>query len=267
MKYDFHCHTREGSLDAKVDILRYAELLRGKGFAGMMVTDHNSYRGYRAWLEIKAQGMAPEGFTVLKGIEYDTLDAGHILVVTPDEVDLKLLEIRGLPVHLLIKAVHKCGGILGPAHPYGAKFLSAMCSRRVGQNEALIRQFDFIEAFNTCELPESNRKARALAEVYGKQVFGGSDSHREDYIGMAYTGLPEEITCCNDLIRLVKEGRATVCGGTEREPKEQLPVTKMMLGAGWKIYNHALAAAKYHARRLGLKELGLRPVRWNHSLR
>ena len=81
LKYDFHCHTRNGSLDAKVDILQYAELLKEKGFAGMMVTDHNSYNGYRAWQRIRRETGGIPGFTVLRGIEYDTLDAGHILVV------------------------------------------------------------------------------------------------------------------------------------------------------------------------------------------
>ncbi|MCD2491798.1 PHP domain-containing protein [Lacrimispora sp. NSJ-141] len=260
MKFDFHCHTKNGSLDARVDVWEYAKLLKEKGFGGMMVTDHNSYNGYRAWLEYKERYGELEDFTVLRGIEYDTLDAGHILVVMPDDVDLKILEVRGLPIHMLVKVVHRYGGILGPAHPYGAKFLSAMCSKRLDRDIRLIHDFDFVEAFNTCELPGSNEKARALAEKYGKVCFGGSDSHRTDYIGMAYTEIDSPVNCCDDLIRLVKAHEIAGCGGTERAPKEQAPITKMALGAVWKVYNRGLAAAKYHARILGLRELGLRGV-------
>ena len=45
-----------------------------------------------------------------------------------ENVNLKILELRGLPVHLLIDIVHKNGGILGPAHPCGEKYLSIRTS-------------------------------------------------------------------------------------------------------------------------------------------
>lgn len=264
MKFDFHCHTRNGSLDARVDILEYAELLRGKGFGGMMVTDHNSYNGYREWKRIQKETGGFNDFVILRGIEYDTLDAGHILVVMPDEVELGILEMRGLPIHMLVKVVHKYGGILGPAHPYGAKFLSTMFSKRLERDADLIHEFDFVEAFNTCELPQSNEKARALAERYGKVCFGGSDSHKKDYIGMGYTEIDAPVTCCNDLIRLVKEDKIRGFGGIEREPRERAPVTGMVLGTAWKIYNRGLAAVKAHARTISLKKMGLKGV--SHGL-
>ena len=83
MKFDMHCHTKEGSMDGKVPIDDFiAELIR-KGFDGMLVSDHNSYNGYRAWKRnIKEQKY--KDFVVLKGIEYDTIDAGHILVIMPE---------------------------------------------------------------------------------------------------------------------------------------------------------------------------------------
>lgn len=50
----------------------------------------------------------------MKGIEYDTLDAGHILIIMPQGVKMRLLELRGLPLSLLIDFVHHNGGICGP---------------------------------------------------------------------------------------------------------------------------------------------------------
>jgi hypothetical protein len=123
MKFDMHCHTKEGSLDGKVSVEQYISLLQKKGFDGMLITDHNSYNGYRAWNNT-LKGKKYKDFVVLKGIEYDTIDAGHILVILPEDVKLKIMELRGLPVQFLIDIIHKNGGILGPAHPCGEKFLS-----------------------------------------------------------------------------------------------------------------------------------------------
>lgn len=47
MKLDMHCHTKEGSLDGKIPIFEYIEILKSKGFHGMLVTDHDSYNGFR----------------------------------------------------------------------------------------------------------------------------------------------------------------------------------------------------------------------------
>ena len=49
MKLDMHCHTKEGSLDGKVPLEQYIELLKSQGFQGMLITDHDSYKGYRHW--------------------------------------------------------------------------------------------------------------------------------------------------------------------------------------------------------------------------
>ena len=51
-------------------------------------------------------------FTVIRGIEYDTKDAGHILVILPDGIYPRVLRIRGLKCSTLIKLVHSLGGIL-----------------------------------------------------------------------------------------------------------------------------------------------------------
>ena len=41
VRFDMHCHTAEGSPDAKVKILDYIDLLKQRGFHGMLVTDHD----------------------------------------------------------------------------------------------------------------------------------------------------------------------------------------------------------------------------------
>ena len=117
-----HCHTRHGSIDAKVRISEYVKMLSAKGYDGMLVTDHDSYRGYNRW---KLENPDSK-FIVIRGVEYDTRDAGHFIVILPDGVHLKALTMRGMKVEKLVNLVHQVGGIVGPAHPFGTRSSSAM---------------------------------------------------------------------------------------------------------------------------------------------
>lgn len=203
MKVDMHCHTKEGSLDGKVSIEKYIELLKQKGFGGMLVTDHDSYNGYRYWKKtIKEKNK--NDFVVWKGIEYDTLDAGHMIVIMPNTIKLRLLELRGMPVQMLIPIVHNYGGILGPAHPFGEKFMSFMNSKAYKRNPDIIKEFDFLETFNACESAQANELASEMAKKYELPGIGGSDAHKEECIGFAYTNIPDEIHSETQLIEFIK---------------------------------------------------------------
>lgn len=256
MKFDLHCHTRHGSLDGKVSIEQYIRLLRSHGFDGMLITDHNSYRGYRAYKKLKEKTNEFDDFIVLKGIEYDTMDAGHFIVVMPDKVKLPILEIRGMPLMLLLKIVHGFGGILGPAHPYGAKFLSTMHSKRLKKHPELIQDFDFLEVHNTCNPHEANAEAQDLAETYHKPGIAGSDAHKTRYIGTAYTDIDYDIHNCNDFINAIRLRKAISWGGIAREYKEPGTLTRLLpISLAWKIYNRGLGMLKSHTRRINLKKL------------
>lgn len=211
MKLDMHCHTKEGSLDGKIPIAQYITLLRERGIDGMLVSDHNSYGGYRYWKNHREE--MPSDFVVLKGIEYDTIDAGHILVILPTGIKVPLLELRGLPVSVLIDIVHRHGGILGPAHPCGERFLSLTNNRRFRRQKSMMERFDFVETFNSCEPEDSNKGAELLAAAYGKPGLGGSDSHRPNCVGTAYTCFSETIRTEDDLINYIRSGNSTTTGG------------------------------------------------------
>ena len=88
-------------MDGKVPIEEFIGNLIHKGFDGMLVSDHNSYNGYRKWKRT-IKDKKYKDFVVLKGIEYDTIDAGHILVIMPETIKLKILELRGLPVQIYL---------------------------------------------------------------------------------------------------------------------------------------------------------------------
>lgn len=261
MKFDMHCHTKEGSLDGKVPIAEFISCLKEKGFQGMLVTDHDSYKGYRSWKRLHGDG-DEDGFVVLKGVEYDTIDAGHILVVMPEGVKLKILELRGLPVHFLIDIVHRNGGILGPAHPCGEKYLSIMNTRKHRNQLAVMDRFDFLEGFNACESPESNAAAMEIAASYGKPAFGGSDAHKADCVGMGYTIFAEDIRCESDLIRLVKEKGHELCscGGEyyAGTTKQKIGRANELLVDGFWIYNRLGSMMRHRKRKLELRKYYIR---------
>ena len=164
MKLDMHCHIKEGSPDSKVSLDEYITKLKEHGFDGMLITDHDTYKGYRHW-KYNMKGKVHEDFVVLKGIEYDTCDGGHIICIMPEGVKMRLLELRGLPVAALIDFVHRHGGILGPAHPCGEKYLSFTNTKKYYQAPEIMKRFDFIEAFNACEQEDSNACAMKLAAL------------------------------------------------------------------------------------------------------
>ena len=262
MKFDMHCHTKEGSIDARVDLEHYIKKLIAQGFDGMLITDHNSYKGFEKWEEIKDRIKTSKPFTVLKGIEYDTIDSGHFIVILPDEVSCRLLELRGLTISELEKLVHYLGGILGPAHPYGTGFFALMHTKAGKHYKEWMDRFDFVETFNSCVHPSANEKARALAEKWNLPHFAGSDAHRYDAIGTAFTEFSHTIHSNNDLIHLIRDahkcpqspncpnGKSCVNSDVLTNVYRQGNVITRKLGViGYYLYNKIAAAFRFPARR------------------
>ncbi len=252
-----HCHTKEGSIDGKIPIHDYIEKLQSLGFSAMVVTDHDSYNGYRTY---KKQHMKKEfpRFTVIKGIEYDTMDAGHILCILPDGVNLPIMELRGLPAAVLIEIVHFHGGILGPAHPCGVRYQSFFNTLKHNKMISMISQFDFLEGYNACEEDYSNKGAERLGEEFGIPMTGGSDSHKLDCVGLAYTDIPEKIRSGNDLIAYFKKGAPGIQRGGSHYPyttKAKLgPFNEILVQLFW-FYNKLEALRHMIFRNIELRKM------------
>ncbi len=251
MKLDMHCHVKEGSLDSKVSLEEYISCLKSQGFDGMLVTDHDTYKGYRHW-KYRMKGKVHEDFVVLKGIEYDTCDAGHIICIMPEGVKMRLLELRGLPAAVLIDFVHRHGGILGPAHPCGEKYLSFTHTKRYFKSPEIIKRFDFFEVFNACEPAASNEGAAKLAVKYKKPGIGGSDAHRPDCVGRGYTVLPERVTCETELIALIRGKAQIETGGIlyDKTTKDKMGKANKLLVYSFWFYNKGGALLRWRKRRL-----------------
>ena len=52
------------SPDCKLELLENIEILKQKGYHGMLITDHDSYKAYRYYKKLSQK---PEDFVVLKG--------------------------------------------------------------------------------------------------------------------------------------------------------------------------------------------------------
>lgn len=219
----------------------------------MLITDHDSYKAYRYYKKLPDK---PENFVVLKGIEYDTIDAGHMLIIMPTDVKLPILELRGLPILLLIEIVHHYGGIIGPAHPCGEKFLSIRNTLHGKLSQTIYRKFDFIEGYNACEDADSNMRAMNLANQHHLPCFGGSDSHKADCVGLGYTILQEQITTETELISYILAGKSTVIGGRhyEHTTKDKLGKINNVLVYSFWFYNRLCALFRRKARNLELME-------------
>lgn len=268
MKLDMHCHTKEGSPDGKTALLDYITRLKEKGYDGMLITDHNSYKACKYYKNLKNK---PEDFTVLCGIEYDTLDAGHIIIVMPTGMLPRILELRGLPVLLLVELVHRLGGILGPAHPYGEKFLSTF-NTKLGKRakEKLMKRFDFIETYNACEDARANKYAKTLAAKYNLPEIGGSDSHKKDSLGFGYTLLQKNVATETELIQYIKNGLPVASGGVRyfHTTKQKLGKANDILVYSFWFYNKFMALFRTRPRKKELtksrllQQSGYRKVRY-----
>ena len=251
MKLDMHCHVKEGSVDSRVALEEYITLLKAHGFDGMVITDHDTYNAYRHWKK-NMKNKVHTDFVVLKGIEYDTRDAGHILVIMPEGVKMRLLELKGMPVEVLIDLVHRNGGVLGLAHPCGEKYMSITNTKSFQKNPEIMQRFDFVEGFNACEPAKSNQGAKDLAKKYNKICVGGSDSHKHDCVGLGYTIIPEDVTCETELIALIHKHTEFEVGGSlyNKTVKDKIgKINKILVYSFW-FYNRGGGILKQRRRDL-----------------
>lgn len=214
MKIDMHTHTSQGSLDGMICIKETIKKLKSKGFDGMLVTDHNSYAGYNSRpVECERElnnninnHEATSDFVILRGIEYDTSDAGHMLIILPTDKEYDLFTAKGMTFIDTVKVVHALGGVIGAAHPYDYyKFGMLNHDKWVGAIE-VIQHLDFIETFNACASTIANKRAKRLAERLNVVQTGGSDSHVSESVGLGATIFNQKITNEDDLIKVIKQG-------------------------------------------------------------
>jgi predicted metal-dependent phosphoesterase TrpH len=200
MKLDLHIHSKF-SRDGAATIEEILERCRSSGLDGCAVTDHNSIEG-----SLRAFDLASSfGLLVVRGTEISTAE-GHVLAY-----GLSSTVPRGLSIDKTIEHIHAAGGIAVAAHP--RRFPSGMGIRRASQN-----RFDAIEALNGGSSRGSNKAASRMAERRGLPSVGGSDAHKPEEIGRAFTVIPDARSE-EDAVKAILANRSTV-GGRSRNVKE-----------------------------------------------
>lgn len=192
LRLDLHVHTSH-SPDAFCPIGEAVAAARAKGLDGIAITDHNTVAGLP-----EAEKFSKDGFLVIPGIEVSSADCHIVGLGVSKSIP------QGLPAKETVERIRDQGGIAIAAHPFA-----------LGRRPGLVRkaEFDAIEVLNSRALFFSNPLAHRYAERNKISLVAGSDAHRSDEIGLAYTSVDCEPKV-DHVLEQIKTGRASVSGRT-----------------------------------------------------
>jgi predicted metal-dependent phosphoesterase TrpH len=188
-RYDLQVHTRASpcSRAEPVDIVESAVR---HGLDGLVVTDHDTVRGYPAVAEA-----AGDRIDVLPGCEVTTT-GGHMLAIGVEECP------SPGPPRSVVEEIHDSGGVAVLSHPF-----DRLRAHYRGELDGLATAVDAVEVRNSrCLLERFNDEARRFASETGLPVTGGSDAHFPVEVGRAYT------VCRGELLEALRSGATEAVG-------------------------------------------------------
>ncbi len=196
-RLDLHVHSRH-SPDGRSTVEELVRRASERALGGFALTDHNSVAGLGDLARLAA---AHPELRLVPGVEVSTRD-GHLLALGVTECPPV-----GRPVVETAGWVIARGGVAVPAHPF----------RRVhgvGPTAAAACAPATIEVTNGHNTPRANARAAALAAVRGWGSTGGSDAHRTEELGQAWTVFPEGADSVPDVLEAIRRGRTVADGGS-----------------------------------------------------
>lgn len=190
MRLDLHVHTSH-SYDGHCSVDEVVAAAKARGLNGVAIADHNSIAGHQ-----DAKKFSEGGFLVIPGIEVSSAD-GHIVGLGVSE-----LIPRDLSAGETVERIREQGGIAIAAHPFA-----------LGRRPGLVyrAKFDAIEVLNSRAFLLSNPLAHRFAERNKMPMVGGSDAHRRDEIGLAYTTVDCEPKV-ESVLEQIKTGKSSASG-------------------------------------------------------
>lgn len=186
--YETHLHTKEGSACGKLSGAEQAELYKGFGYAGIVVTDHffngncavprelpwrerveRFCAGYRS-----AKKRGDEiGLQVFFGLETCFFGQEFLLYGLSEEWLKEQEDMLSWSPAEQFQRVKAAGGFVVQAHPYR----EASYIREVKLYPDCCEAFEVSNALNAARGENFNEKAAAYAKEHGIPGTGGSDAH------------------------------------------------------------------------------------------
>lgn len=205
MLIDLHTHSYPQSDDSFMSVDQLIEGSKSLGLDGICLTDHDVF-----WTDEQAQELHKKhDFLVIPGCEINTED-GHVLVF-----GLTQYEFGMHKTEFLKASVERVGGALIAAHPYRRRFIEEPAERSEireemlerARGDAFFQMCQGVEALNGRGSPVQNQFSVDLGGRLGTNMTAGSDAHKVEQIGTAATQFARPVTCLEDLIRELREGR------------------------------------------------------------
>jgi hypothetical protein len=196
MRIDLHVHTRL-SRDNDCDPDALFRRAKQIGLDALCITEHHSYEVSAAHEPVAAR----HGIRLFRACEASTA-WGHLLLfgVRDDSwnryrgVDLDALDV--------IRAARAQGAFVVAAHPFRRG-----SNRRFLGDRVRTLDVDGIEVLNGGANDDENAMARSVAVERGLAMTGGSDAHRPEDLGRAYTEIDGDVRTMDDLVAALRERR------------------------------------------------------------
>lgn len=195
VRLDLHVHS-VFSPDSHLTVEEAIEQLGPAGLHGFALTDHNSTKGHAALRELAAK--YPR-YWLIPGVE-STAREGHVLLYGVTEAPP-----RDLPLAELIEWASPRNAVVVLAHPL-------RWVHGVGRRIAERAKVHGLEGRNGRNGEVANLRTELLAAKRGLSATGGSDAHEPASLGRAFTELPSEVGSVEEILELLRTGRATVGG-------------------------------------------------------
>jgi predicted metal-dependent phosphoesterase TrpH len=194
MRIDLHCHSTN-SYDNYLDPWDVIFRARDLTFDGICFTEQLFYKASSFVERIDPS----DGFLILRGIEIST-DRGHLLVYGVKDDSWNTWR-KGfyLDIFQVMDHIHRARGICVPAHPFRGW-------DALGREILTMRGFDAIETHNGLSSGAENTRAVEAAQVLGLPSVGGSDCHRVDHVGKAFTVFDSPVRAIEEVIEEIKAG-------------------------------------------------------------
>ena len=202
---DLHTHSYPHSDDSFMSVNELIDGSKSAGLDGICLTDHDTF-----WPDDEIRKLSiKHNFLVFPGCEINT-ESGHVLVFGLDRYEFGMHRVE-----FLRASVERAGGAMIAAHPYRRRFLEEPAERPGARNEMLERasqdiffqMCQGIEGLNGRGLTIQNEFSLELAGILSTNMSGGSDAHKMEQIGTVATEFQRPISCLQDLIRELIEGR------------------------------------------------------------